>query len=105
VITGGSTIFDFSKTPTTVIAPAGFTTLDATTYTLGDQEYLPLDWTIPFTTASTLRTLDLPVNINIVASPRLSVFHIPIPEPNTLLLLGAGVAGLAATRGRRRVRG
>jgi len=85
---GGSTLFDFSKTPTVVTAPSGLlTTLDVVAGT----------WTIPFTSTSTLTTLSLPVNIIIGTDLVLQA----VPEPGTLLLLGAGVAGLATARRKR----
>ena len=85
---GGSTLFDFSKTPTVVTAPSGsLTTLDVVAGT----------WTIPFTSTSTLTTLSLPVNIIIGTDLVLQA----VPEPGTLLLLGAGVAGLATAQRKR----
>ncbi|HME69248.1 MAG TPA: PEP-CTERM sorting domain-containing protein [Myxococcota bacterium] len=83
------TIFDFSKTPTVATAPTGsLTTLDVVDQT----------WTIPFTTTSTLTTLGIPVNIVIGTDFVLQA----APEPGTMLLLGAGVAGLMVAGRRRR---
>ena|GEM_PF-2228344 len=88
---GGSTLFDFSKTPTVVTAPAGsLTTLDVVTGT----------WTIPFTSTSTLTTLSLPVNI--IIGTDLVLKGATIPEPGTLLLLSAGLTGLVALGRRKR---
>ncbi len=86
-VSTGATLFDFSKSPTVVTAPAGsLTTLDVAAQT----------WTIPFTTTSSLTTSGVPVNITIGTDLVLA-----IPEPGTLLLLGAGLAGLVAV-GRRK---
>ena len=103
MIEGTSTLFDFSKTPIIASAPSpSLTTLDnALTYIIGHQEYLAFDWTIPFTAVSTFSTLGIPANITIGMNLEFGAIDIPIPEPGTLLLLGAGVAGLAATRRRR----
>jgi len=54
-------------------------------------------WTIPFTSTSTLTTLGQPVNIIIGTDLVLQA----VPEPGTLLLLGAGIAGLATARRKR----
>jgi len=94
VILGGSTLFDFSSAPINVVAPAGTnTTLDA--------GLAATNWTIPFTTLSTLSTFGIPVNITISTNLLLSGDSIVVPEPGTVLLIGAGLAGLALA-GRRK---
>jgi hypothetical protein len=84
-----TTVFDFSKTPIMATAPSpSLTTLNASTYTIGHQEYLAFDWTVPFTAVGTLNTLGIPANITIGMNLGFGVIDIPIPEPGTLLLLG-----------------
>jgi len=91
VLTGSSgeyTLFDFSKTPLVVTAPAGsLTTFDGIAGT----------WTIPFTETTTGEFIGIPNNITIGTDLVLQT----VPEPGTLLLLGVGLAGLAALKARR----
>lgn len=90
VVQGGSaTIFDFSKLPAVVTAPTGsLTTLDVGAGL----------WTVPFTTTSTLLRFGVPANFTFGTDLTLRI----IPEPGTLVLLGAGLMGLAAVGVRRR---
>jgi hypothetical protein len=85
-VSTGNTLFNFTTSPLTITVPSPApTTLDLSTGT----------WTIPFTTTSTLSTQGIPIDITI------STNLVLIPEPGTLLLLGAGVAGLLVA-GRRK---
>jgi len=94
VILGGSELFNFSTSPIVVVAPADSnTSFDAGVATTG--------WSIPFTTLSTLSTFGIPVNITISTSLLLEGPSIVVPEPGTVLLIGAGLAGLALA-GRRK---
>lgn len=94
VILGGSSIFDFSASPINVVAPSP-------TNTTLDTGVSATTWTIPFTTLSTLSTLGIPVNITISTNLVLSGDSVVVPEPGTVLLIGAGLAGLALA-GRRK---
>jgi hypothetical protein len=54
-----------------------------------------------------IRVSEFSIDFNVRASDpgdavRVIVAHVPIPEPSTALLMGAGCAGLAALRARRR---
>jgi hypothetical protein len=93
LLNGTNVLFDFGASPTVVTAPSG----SNSTLTLGASS---TTWSIPFTTLSTLATLGIPVNITIGTNLNL-VGPAVVPEPGTLLLLGAGVAGLAVV-GRRK---
>jgi len=94
VILGGSTLFDFSTSPINVVAPSP-------TNTTLDTGVAATTWTIPFTTLSTLATFGIPVNITISTNLVLSGDSVVVPEPGTVLLIGAGLAGLALA-GRRK---
>jgi len=57
-----------------------------------------------------IRHSEFSIDFNVRASDpgdavRVIVAHVPIPEPSTALLVGAGCAGLAALRARRRAAG
>jgi hypothetical protein len=84
-----ATLFDFSKFPAVMTAPAGSST------TLDLEAGL---WTVPFTTTSTLLMFGVPVNFTFGTDLTLQI----VPEPGTLVHLGAGFVGLAAVGVRRR---
>ena len=93
VVLGGSTLFNFNTSPTVVTAPPG----SNSTLTLGASS---TTWSIPFTTTSTLSTLGIPVNITIGTQLNLTGPAV-VPEPGTVMLVGAGLVGLVAA-GRRK---
>jgi hypothetical protein len=93
VVLGGSTLFNFNTSPTVVTAPPG----SNSTLTLGASS---TTWSIPFTTVSTLSTLGIPVNITIGTQLNLTGPAV-VPEPGTVMLVGAGLVGLVAA-GRRK---
>ncbi|HKE10834.1 MAG TPA: PEP-CTERM sorting domain-containing protein [Myxococcota bacterium] len=93
VIQGGSTVlFDYSKTPDVVTLPNP----NNSTFQVSGSN---LSWTIPTTMVSTLSTLGIPVNITITTD--LLLKGSVVPEPTSLVLLSAGLTGLAAF-GRKR---
>jgi len=89
IVQGTTTLFDFSKSPMVVTSPPGsLTTLNTATGA----------WTIPLVTASTFtQASPQPFSITIRADLTLQT----LPEPGTLLLLGAGLTGLAVVGPRR----
>ena len=93
VVLAGSTLFNFTTSPTVVTAPAG-------SNSSLDLQPSSTTWTIPFTTLSTLSTLGIPVNITIGTNLILTGPAV-IPEPGTVMLVGAGLIGLVAA-GRRK---
>jgi hypothetical protein len=85
----GMTLFNFATSPLVVTVPSPApTTLNTATGV----------WTIPFTTTSTLSTQGIPIDITIATNLVIEA----IPEPGTLLLLGAGVTGLLVASRRKK---
>jgi hypothetical protein len=89
IVQGATTLFDFSTSPMVETSPPGsLTTLDTATGI----------WTVPFDTASTFPQAS-PQPFIIIITPDLTLQI--VPEPGTLLLLGAGLMGLALAGPRR----
>ena len=93
VIEGGSTVlFDYAKTADVVVLP---NPTNSTFQVSGSN----LSWTVPTTLVSTFSTLNIPVTITI--NTNLLLKGSVVPEPTSLVLLSAGLTGLAAF-GRKR---